>query len=404
MSLQCPNNCISEWNGVCDTSTGICSCSRLFRPGPLGDCSLQVIQITPGFAGFFWFYDAFTSLLFLILFVISLYCIYRSILHMIRKKIKLDLPSPLNIFIMDSIGILLRLLMLLIDPMNIREIFSVDGFDLMLSLPLVFWAEAGYLLFIFWLDIALKVKELRTTKLVWLRIPLIVAFFVTFAVITAVTFNDAFSNARSSLINYNVTLTVILAIFIIFIFAFGGKLYFTLKSLPIQQKGKQAFLNRTIKIMFSLSVTIIIAAILLACHIIFFNNAWAWIIIHFLLRCVEAIGAIQFMWVVYPKSSPKKPSQDRSTSNVTTKDSKGSQVELKSGNQNSLWVESSQDLNASLQETNSNPNQESFTLQKDSSSTQLELRTDENPTQLQTSQELNSEATTTEPNERTVNS
>jgi hypothetical protein len=220
----------------------------------------------------------------------------------------------------------------------------------------------------------------------------------------AATFHDALSNTQSSLIIYNATLTVILAIFIIFIFAFGGKLYFTLKSLPIQQKGKQAFLNRTMKIMFSLSVTIIIAAILLACHIIFFNNAWAWIIIHFLLRCVEAIGAIQFMWVVYPKSSPKKPSQDRSTSNVTTKDSKGSQVELKSGNQNSLWVESSQDLNASLQETNSNPNQESFTLQKDSSSTQLELRTDENPTQLQTSQELNSEATTTEPNERTVNS
>ena len=92
----------------------------------------------------------------------------------------------------------------------------------------------------------LCLKELRSSKLKKARIPLIIAFVVTFAAILAAAFYLTFDYGTVSLNVYIGVLIIILLGYLIFVFIFGTKLYLLLKTIATENETTKNFLNRVI--------------------------------------------------------------------------------------------------------------------------------------------------------------
>src|SRR6185437_5824378 len=84
---------------------------------------------------------------------------------------------------------------------------------------------------IFWLDISLSIKSLRRSRFIQARTPLIIAFFVTIAIIVPASVYNAAANTTVALAVFNAVMCIILLGFIVFTFIFGAKLYKELKKI-----------------------------------------------------------------------------------------------------------------------------------------------------------------------------
>jgi len=312
-STYCPNDCTSLWNGAC--VSGVCQCTTLYFGV---DCSGSVAATNPKFMGVFWFYTAYTILLSSIMTGFAIYFLGQFTLILKKKKTLPKLESPFYVLVIIIIGCFFRIFLYLLDPQNVRRILPVPVYELFYTLPIVFWFEAGYLLLLFWVDMVLCLKELRSSRLKKARIPLIIAFIVTFAAILATGIYSSFTYGTASLGVYDAVLIIILLGFLIFVFVFGTKLYILLKTIATENEVTKNFLNRTIKLMFGINAAIISLVILLIILTFEDSYIWPWIILNFFLRTGEFVGVFQMILVVKPVKGVglnKSPSKQEESKN-----------------------------------------------------------------------------------------
>lgn len=105
---------------------------------------------------------------------------------------------------------------------------------------------------IFWLDIALCIRSLKTERFIKARNPLLIGFFLTFAITGAASLFHSFSNGSVAYAIYNAVLIFILLGLTLFVIIFGIKLTKQLKKV-IDSKEDQTsriLLNRVTKNLF----------------------------------------------------------------------------------------------------------------------------------------------------------
>eukprot|EP01119_Soliformovum_irregulare_P007218 TRINITY_DN19615_c0_g1_i1.p1 TRINITY_DN19615_c0_g1~~TRINITY_DN19615_c0_g1_i1.p1 ORF type:complete len:397 (-),score=24.15 TRINITY_DN19615_c0_g1_i1:12-1202(-) len=289
--------------GTC--KNGICDCLFVFEGQ---NCSTHWVKLYPKWAPYFWTYTAIAAALHTLVVVwacvaIGKLCYATDFSRRTRKSM------VTHGLLIVAIGSLLRVIYMLVDPHNARQLINQYGTAILYDLPILFWFVAGLLVFLYWIELQGRSRLNDLPNVKRFR-PLLMAFIaITPLVLFPLGLWNQLATSQVSSALYNGLIVIMILTVVTLCFYSGRKVLASIKRVMQTNNAPQyiIFLRTVTYFMVSLMGTMIsIVVVLVILIALNSRDPWVHTSLHLVLKILEfwiAMTIVLFLDKRRPKSS-----------------------------------------------------------------------------------------------------